>query len=335
MAKAKKKVPADNAEMQPQITQKSVNEKSAKSAVIRCGTAAIVGRPNVGKSTLLNRILEEKVSIVSDVPQTTRFQIRGIYNDERGQIIFIDTPGMHLGKDKLNAFMCQASAGTFDAVDCIIYLTDASRHVGKEEKFVAEKLKDTKIPVILGFNKVDLKDVDIASYIAHWEEVKGMPVAEMKDFTLIALSAKDGSNIDKLIEIIFGYLPEGPALYPEDMISDTPQKILIADIIREKLFHIMREELPHAIGVVIDQLEHRKNKVLYIHGTILVERESQKEIVIGKKGQVLKTIGTQARVEIQELTESNKVFLELYVKAEERWRDDITILRELGYDYTL
>ncbi len=308
-----------------------VKAKKSKQ-VFRCGTVAIVGRPNVGKSTLLNRILEEKVSIVSNVPQTTRFQIRGIYTDERGQIVFIDTPGMHLGKDKLNSFMYQASADTFDSVDCIIYLVDASRRIGEEEQIVAEKLKDAKVPIILGLNKVDLKDVDIAAYIAHWEKVKGMPVTEMKNFTMVALSAKDGSNIDKLIEIVFGYLPQSPALYPEDTISDLPQKILLADIIREKFFNVMKEELPHSIGVFVDDIQYKKNKTIYIHAVILVERESQKEIVIGKKGQMLKMIGMQSRLEIQDLLESKKVFLELYVKAEERWRDDITILKELGYD---
>lgn len=296
----------------------------------KCGMVTIIGRPNVGKSTLLNKIVGEKVAIVSRVPQTTRNQIRGIYNDERGQIVFIDTPGLHLGHDKLDKFMNQSAGGTIDEADCIIYLADVSRRIGQEEKNIAQRLAPIKSPLILALNKIDLKKDLIPDYIAMWEQEKGMSVNEMKDFTLLPLSSQKGTNVDKLIDIIFDYLPPGPLLYPPDIISDAPQKMVIADIIREKLFEMMREEVPHSLGVVVEEMQPRKNKVMHIKGLILVERDSQKEIVIGKNGSVLKKAGTLARVELEDLLET-KVFLELYVKVQKKWRDDASLLQDIGY----
>lgn len=297
----------------------------------RCGIVSIVGRPNVGKSTLLNRIVEEKVAIVSNVPQTTRTQIRGIYNDERGQIIFIDTPGLRLGKDKLDRFLIKASFSTLQDVDCVIHLTDVTEPTGKEEEEVVSRLKTLDVPVILGLNKVDLKPKYIHEYIGLWEKSKGVPAAEIKKFTILPLSGKEGINVDKLLEILFAALPEGPALYPQDTVADVPQKTVIADIIREKLFHVMREEIPHSLAVVVEDILPRRRKVLHISAAILVERESQKEIVIGKKGSVLKKVGTLARQELEDLLEK-KIFLELFVKARKKWRDDVSLLQEMGYD---
>ena len=291
---------------------------------------AIVGRPNVGKSTLLNMIVGEKVAIVSKVPQTTRHQIRGIYHDERRQIIFIDTPGIHSGKDRLDHFMNQCSTGTIHDVDCVIHLADTSRTVGKEEERVVSYLKNIETPIILGLNKTDLNADFLPEYISLWEKMKNKPVNEFKNFTILPLSGKKGTNVDKLIEIIFEYLPEGPALYPADTVCDVPQKMVMADIIREKLLFIMREEVPHSLAVVVQALEPRKNNVTYVNAMILVERESQKEIVIGKNGQILKKIGTQARLDLEDLLEK-KVFLELYVKMKKNWRDDPSLLQELGY----
>ncbi len=296
----------------------------------RCGVVSIVGRPNVGKSTLLNCILKEKVTIVSAVPQTTRHQIRGIYNDERGQIVFIDTPGLRVGRDKLDKFMNKSSVGTLDDADCIIYLVDTSRRVGTEEGYACGQLAGVKAPVILGFNKIDLKGKYLADYIALWEKAKGKTVQEMKGMTLLALSGKNGTNVTKLIDIIFDCLPEGPALYPPEVICDMPQKLALADIIREKLFELMKEEVPHALSVVVECLEPRRNKVTHIKALILVERETQKEIVIGRGGHVLKTAGTLARKELEGLLET-KVFLELYVKVQQQWRNDDTLLYDLGY----
>ena len=299
----------------------------------KSGMVSIVGRPNVGKSTLLNRLLGQKVAIVSKVPQTTRHQIRGIYNDKRGQIVFIDTPGFHRGKDKLDEFMNNASSATFDSVDCLIYLVDTTRRIGKEEEAIAQQLKDVKGPLILAFNKVDLKkDSEIPEYISFWEKAKGQPVTDMKKFSMIALSAQEGINIDKLIDLLFEYLPDGPALYPEDQLSDIPQKLVMAETIREKLFGLLREELPHSVGVVIEDIQTVK-KILRIKALIYVERESHKEIVIGKKGQMLKTVGTLARQELESMLKT-KIFLEIFVKVQENWRDDVGLLQEFGYSFT-
>ncbi len=296
----------------------------------KCGMVTIIGRPNVGKSTLLNKIVAEKVAIVSRVPQTTRNQVRGIYNDERGQIVFIDTPGLHLGHDKLDKFMNQSAGGTIEEADCIIYLADVSRRIGLEEKNIAQRLAPVKTPLILALNKIDLKKDLIPDYIAMWEQQKGMSVNEMKDFTLLPISSQKGINVDKLIDVVFEYLPQGPLLYPPDIVCDAPQKMVIADVIREKLFEMMREEVPHSLGVVVEDMQPRRNKVMHIKALILVERDSQKEIVIGKNGSVLKKAGTLARVELEDLLET-KVFLELYVKVQKKWRDDASLLQDIGY----
>jgi len=297
---------------------------------LRCGMVSIVGRPNVGKSTLLNTILGEKVAIVSKVPQTTRNQVRGVFTDERGQIVFIDTPGFHLGKDRLDRFMNQMSSGMMEDVDCVIYVVDTSRRIGEEEKSVVEKLKFVKVPVILALNKVDLKDNLIPEYIAHWEEAKGANVAEIENFAMVALSGRDNTNVKKLLDVVFEFLPEGPALYPEDTLCDIPQKLAISDIIREKLFQHMKNEIPHAISVVIEEMRPIKGKTTLIKALIFVERETQKEIVIGKGGQSLKRIGSFARRELEELLET-KVYLECYVKVQKHWRDNVELLQELGY----
>lgn len=296
----------------------------------RCGLVSIVGRPNTGKSTLLNAIVDEKIAIVSAVPQTTRNKIRGIYNDTRGQIVFIDTPGIHLPHDRLGQWMNATSQGTIPDADCLIYLVDANKSVGEEETMIVRRLKDIHAPIILGLNKIDLKGKHADEYISLWEKIKGRPIHEMNSFVLLPLSGKTRYNIDKLLEIIFGYLPQGPALYPPDIVCDVPQRLALADIIREKLLEDMREELPHSIAVNIEEIVPRKNKVTYIRAEILVERESQKEIVIGKGGQVLKKIGSLARQELEGLLET-KVFLDIHVKCQKNWREDDSVLRDLGY----
>lgn len=306
-----------------------MNKKNNKET--RCGTVSIVGRPNVGKSTLLNKIVGEKVAIVSRVPQTTRRKIRGVYNDERGQIIFIDTPGLHLGRDQLDKMMNQSAAGTVEDVDCIIYLVDTSKQVGEEEENIAQKFKDIKIPVILGLNKIDLRNRNVADYIALWERVKGTSVKRMKNFVLISLSAQKGINIDKLMDALFVYMPEGPALYPDDIVSDMPQRLAMADIVQEKLFKVLKKEVPHAVGVVIEEVRPMRKKTMNVKALIFVERDTQKEIVIGRRGEVLKKVGTLARKELEGLLEM-KVFLECHVKTKKRWRDDVSLLQEFGYD---
>jgi GTPase len=295
---------------------------------------AIIGRPNVGKSTLLNAIIGEKISITSEIPQTTRQQIRGIYTDERGQIIFIDTPGLHLGGDRLDKFMNRSSMGALQGVDVVIHLADSSEPIGQEEEFVVGQLKGLKIPIIVGLNKVDhAKGKYIPEYIRLWEETTGKPMQELTNLILLPLSALRGTNVEKLLDLLFEYLPEGPLLYPEDVITDLPQGMAMADLIREKLFHVMREEIPHALAVKIESVQPRKGKIMHIRAMIIVDRDSQKEIVIGKKGEVLKTVGTQARADLEALVEQ-KVFLELYVKTAKNWRDNPSQLEDMGYVFT-
>ncbi len=302
-----------------------------KSKKFKSGIVSIVGRPNVGKSTLINTLLGEKIAIVSKVPQTTRNQIRGVYNDDRGQIVFIDTLGLHKGRDKLDQYMNQSSTGLMDNVDCVIYLVDTTRRVGEEEENIAHHLRKVKSPVILGLNKIDSKAADIPLYIKHWEEIKGQPVSEIENFAMVALSAKKELNIDKLIDVAFEFLPEGPALYPEDVLTDMPKKLAISDIIREKFLGLMKDELPHALGVVIEHMRPVKGSTLLIRALIYVERKQQKEIVIGKGGDILKRVGSLARVELEDLLET-KVFLEMHVKVQKNWRDSVSFLQEVGYD---
>jgi len=296
----------------------------------KCGIVAIVGRPNTGKSTLLNSILKEKITIVSPVPQTTRKSIRGIFTDERGQIVFVDTPGMHITQHRLGKLMIKEIDASLEGIDLVIHLVDTTRAPGREEELLVEKLKNLKIPIILGLNKIDLRPVFLDNYIKLWEEIKQKKVQEMLDeLILMPLSALKGINVDKLLENIFTLLPCGPLLYPEDMVSDFPQKLAIADLIREKLFMLMKEEIPHSLAVYIEEMRPEK-KCIYIRAIILVERDSQKAIVIGKDGSILKEIGRQARQDIEEILEK-KVFLETYVKVKPNWKEDPLILKELGY----
>lgn len=305
---------------------------SGKIKNFHCGMASIVGRPNVGKSTLLNKILGEKVAIVSKVPQTTRNQIRGIYTDERGQIIFVDTPGVHKGRDQLDRFMNQSAYGITSEADVIIHLVDANDRVGLEEEELVQRLYSLKVPIVLGLNKVDMKGTSIPEYIALWERITKKPIQENSLITLLPLSGKDGINVRKLIDIVFELLPEGEALYPEDTVCDIPQKMVIADIIREKLYALLQQELPHSIAVIVDVVEPRKGKLLYIQAVIMVERDSQKSIVIGKSGALLKKVGSLARLELEDLLES-KIFLELFVKSHKDWRDSPNLLQEMGYQF--
>lgn len=293
---------------------------------------SIVGRPNVGKSTLLNQIIGQKIAIVSKVPQTTRQQIRGIYNDERGQIVFIDTPGMHRGRDRLDAYMQESSSSALDDMDCLIYLVDTTRRTGDEELRIAQRLKDIKTPIVLGLNKVDVRSADIPSYISHWEQVKRQKVQEMENFTMVALSGLTGTNVDKLLDVVYEYLPEGPPLYPVDQKLDQPRRMTVAEVIREKLFNIMKDEVPHSLGVVIEDMRPVKGKTIYIRAVVIVERDTQKEMVVGRGGQTIKDVGTMAREELEQLL-GQKVYLECFVKTEKGWRDKPALLQELGYEF--
>jgi len=310
----------------PRTSAKDKNKKD-----LRCGMVSIVGRPNVGKSTLLNCILGEKVAIVSKVPQTTRNRIRGVHNCEKGQIIFIDTPGLVLGKDKLDKFLKSSSLGSMNDADCVIHLVDACERVGKEEEEIVRRLNTIKSPIVLGLNKVDKKVKYANEYISLWEKAKGMPATEIENFAILPLSSKEEIHIEQLVDILFEHLPQSAPLYPVDVICDIPQRLAISDIIREKLIRVLRDEVPHSIAVVIESIKPKRKKTTHIQAVILIERESQKEIVIGKGGSVLKRVGTTARLELEDLLEG-KVFLEMRVKTKKKWRDNVSLLQEMGYD---
>ncbi|MBF0595297.1 MAG: GTPase Era [Candidatus Omnitrophica bacterium] len=313
--------------------KKTVKKEASKlKPMLRCGFVSIIGRPNTGKSTLLNYIVGEKISIVSDVPQTTRKMLRGIYTDARGQIVFIDTPGWHIGRDHLDRYMNQACANALDGVDCIIHSVDCSERVGEEERRVVSRLKNEKVPIILALNKIDLKGKYIPEYVELWETARGMPVAAMKDFVLLPISGRDGIQIDQLLTSVFSFMPQGPMLYEPDVVTDVPRKQAVADIIREKLFLHTREELPHAIAVEVEEMRPSKGKTTYIRAVIVVERQTQKEIVIGNKGSMIKQVGSLARTDLEALLET-KVFLELFVKFRKNWRDDHDLLVDMGYSF--
>ncbi len=306
-------------------------DPGAGTAERKSGMASIIGRPNVGKSTLLNRLVGSKIAIVSNIPQTTRQQIRGVYTDERGQIVFIDTPGFHHGDDRLHAYMLKSTEHSMHGVDCIVHLVDTMDRVGLDEERLVERLNSLNVPVILGLNKVDKNARYLSDYIKLWEQVRGCSADQMERFTILPLSGKTGIHLDELYEAIFSYLPTGPFLYPEDAVSDMPKKMAIADVIREKLYGILKEEVPHAVAVVVERFRAVRGNTFRIEAVIVVERESQKKIVIGRKGENLKRVGTAARAELEPLL-GRQVFLDLHVKTRRGWRDDDRLLMEMGYE---
>ncbi|MGE4357115.1 MAG: GTPase Era [Candidatus Omnitrophota bacterium] len=294
----------------------------------KCGFVAIAGRPNVGKSTLLNTILKEKVSIISPKPQTTRFQIRGILNEERGQIIFVDTPGLHIPKNELGKYLNLSALKAISDCDLILYMVDLTRPPGEEEKNIIENIKEVCKPVIMALNKQDKGTGFVNDYIKFWQDNAG----EKKDILkyYIPVSALEGKNVAELLEVIFTLLPENPPFYPEDILSDFPMKLNISEIIREKMLNILKEELPYSTAVMIEEMTPRKDNLVYIKAIILVERDSQKGIVIGKNGQMVKKIGELARKEIEFILEK-RVYLDLQVKVEKNWQENPLILKKLGY----
>ncbi|MCX5680966.1 MAG: GTPase Era, partial [Candidatus Omnitrophica bacterium] len=243
---------------------------------------------------------------------------------------FIDTPGLVRGKDKLDEMMKQSSFGTIDNVDCIIHLVDANKMLGAEEQMIIDQVIHVKAPLILGLNKVDLKGKCIPEYLSFYEEKLGEAFRDPKRFTILPLSGKKEINIKKLIELIFERLPQGPALYPADVVSDTPEKVMIAEVVREKFLALMRDEIPYSLAVQVQEIRRKRNKVIYIFVEVFVEHSSQKEIVIGKKGDILKQVGTSARPELEALLD-RRVFLDIHVKVEKKWRDNIMLLKDLGY----
>jgi len=291
----------------------------------RSGFAAIVGRPNTGKSTLLNFLAKRKVAIISDKPQTTRHSIRAILNLEDAQIIFIDTPGLHKPKDTLGEHLNRAVRNTLKDVDAVIFMVDASQVIGTGDLFIANELSTLSTPKILVLSKIDKlnpQDIEVQVEVAR-------QLGEFDD--IIPLSGATGQNVDKLVEKMVELLPEGPQYYPGDMITDQPERVIAAEFIREKALELTREEVPYGVAVEIQEMKPRKDrKIVDIFATLFVERESQKGILIGKHGHMLKEIGSRARIEIEQLLGS-QVFLDLRVRVKKDWRREERYIKQFGY----
>ncbi|WP_276618963.1 GTPase Era [Syntrophomonas wolfei] len=291
---------------------------------MKSGFVSIVGRPNVGKSTLLNAIIGEKIAIVSEKPQTTRTRIQGIYTCERGQVIYVDTPGIHKPKHLLGEYMVKVSARSLEEVDIIYYMTDVTRPFGGGESFILDQLKDARVPVFLLVNKIDLvSEQEVKDYIQIFNQQRSFS-------EVVSISAACGTNLQLLLDKTLDALPEGPLYYPEDDLTDQPIYLLIAELIREKALMLTHDEVPHSLAVEVEEFKKQSNGKVYLRAAIYMERDSQKGIVIGKKGQMLKTIGEQARQDIESLLDT-AVYLDLWVKVKKNWRDNENILNQLGY----
>ena len=291
----------------------------------KSGFVALVGRPNVGKSTLMNHLIGQKIAITSEKPQTTRNRIQTVYTDKRGQIIFLDTPGIHKAKNKLGQYMVNVAEGTLNEVDVIMWLVEPTTYIGAGEQHIAELLSKVKTPVILAINKIDtVKDEEtIAKAIDTYKNV--CPFAE-----IVPVSALRDQNTDKMTELLFQYLPYGPQYYDEDTVTDQPMRQIAAELIREKALRLLQDEIPHGIAVTIEQMKERDNGIFDIEATIVCERDSHKGIIIGKGGAMLKRIGSQARREIENLMGA-KVNLQLWVKVRKEWRDSELYMKNYGY----
>lgn len=293
----------------------------------KSGFVAIIGRPNVGKSTLMNHLIGQKIAITSKKPQTTRNRIQTVYTDERGQIVFLDTPGIHKAKNKLGEYMVQVAERTLREVDAIMWLVEPTTFIGAGEQHIAEQLQKTGVPVLLIINKIDtvqkdslLPAIDKYSKVCDFAEI-------------IPCSALRGQNTEDIIPALFKYLPYGPMFYDEDTVTDQPMKQIAAEIIREKSLHALDDEIPHGIAVAIDSMKERPGKrpMYDIDATIICEKDSHKGIIIGKGGAMLKKIGSNARYELEKMLEA-QVNLKLWVKVKKDWRDSDFLIRNFGYD---
>ena len=288
----------------------------------KSGFVTLIGRPNVGKSTLMNHLIGQKIAITSEKPQTTRNRIQTVYTDERGQIIFLDTPGIHKAKNKLGEYMVNVAENTLKEVDVILWLVEPTTFIGAGERHIAEQLSKLKTPVILVINKIDTvkSKEEILTYkdICNFAEI--VPVSALRD-----------KNTDRLLEQLFKYLPYGPQFYDEDTVTDQPMRQIAAELIREKALRMLDDEIPHGIAVVIDQMKERPNGIIDVDATIVCERDSHKGIIIGKGGSMLKRIGTAARMEIENLMDT-KVNLKLWVKVRREWRDSDMYMKNYGYN---
>lgn len=290
----------------------------------KSGFVTLVGRPNVGKSTLMNRLIGQKIAITSNKPQTTRNRIQTVLTRPEGQIVFLDTPGIHKAKNKLGDYMVRAAERTLEEVDVILWLVEPTNYIGAGERHIIEQLKKVKTPVILVINKTDtVKKEAIFSFIDVYRR-------ELDFREIVPVSALKGDNTEELVRCIFDYLPYGPAFYDEDTITDQPMRQIVAELIREKALRLLQEEIPHGVAVTVESMKE-KGKICHIEATIVCERESHKGIIIGKGGSMLKKIGSLARPEMEELLEM-QVNLQLWVKVKKDWRDSDYLLKNFGYN---
>lgn len=290
----------------------------------KSGFVTIVGRPNVGKSTLLNYIIGEKITITSDKAQTTRNRVQGIHTTDEEQIVFIDTPGIHKPKHQLGRYMVKTALSTLNEVDIILFMINVSEKMGPGDRFIMERLKTVESPVFLVMNQIDKVHPDeLLPMIESYQ-------AEVEFDEVIPVSALDGNNVDVLLEVIISYLEEGPQYYPTDQISDHPEYFIVQELIREKVLELTREEIPHSVAVQTESMEKIDDDMIEVRATIVVERSSQKGIIIGKRGSMLKEIGTRARKDIQKLLGS-KIYLELWVQVKDDWRNTPRYLGDFGY----
>lgn len=300
-----------------------------KDTKYRSGFVTLIGRPNVGKSTLMNHLIGQKIAITSDKPQTTRNRIQTVYSDTRGQIIFLDTPGIHKAKNKLGEYMVNIAQRTINEVDLVLWLVEPSSYIGAGEQRIAEQLRKAKTPVFLVINKIDtVKKEEILTFIAAYKDICNF--AE-----IIPVSALKGENTSTLLDEIYKYLPEGPQYYDEDTVTDQPERQIVAEIIREKALKLLDDEIPHGIAVTIEKMKERPQSgdhdgMVDIEATIICERDTHKGIIIGKGGSMLKKIGTLARKEIENLLDC-RVNLQLWVKVRKDWRDSDFLIRNYGY----
>lgn len=291
----------------------------------RSGFVAIIGRPNVGKSTLLNRMLGEKVVITSDKPQTTRNRVQGILNRPGAQIVFIDTPGLHPARSRLNRYMMEAALSSVKGVDAVLLMVEATQLAGGKDDLMMEVLGQIGVPVILAINKIDLVEKEkLLEGIAKFAQLH--PFKE-----IVPISAATGSGVELLVDLVAGLLPEGDPYFPDDILTDLPERFIVAEMIREKVFRLTRDEIPYSVAVTVESFKERPDGLISIAANILVEKDSQKGIIIGRKGEMLKRIGTNARKDIERLLDA-RVFLELFVKVSSDWREDRRMLKELGYE---
>lgn len=295
-------------------------------ANFKSGFVTLIGRPNVGKSTLMNRLIGQKIAITSNKPQTTRNRIQTVFTDERGQIVFLDTPGIHKAKNKLGEYMVNVAERTLKEVDVVLWLVEPTTFIGAGEQHIAAQLKTIKTPIVLVINKVDtVKKEEILKFIDAYKDICNFA-------DIVPVSALKGQNTDTVLEVIFKYLPYGHAFYDEDTVTDQPQRQIVAEMIREKALRSLDEEIPHGIAVTIEKMKVRPNgKVVDIEATIICERDSHKGIIIGKGGAMLKKIGSAARFEIERMMEM-KANLQLWVKVRKDWRDSDLFIKNFGYD---